>query len=100
TVYPMSTETLPRASAPGGRTAGAVLDVVIPVYNEEADLGPCVRRLHAHLAESFPYPFRITVADNASTDGTPAVATALALELEGVEVLRLAEKGRGRALQR
>ena len=96
----VSTETLPRAGGAGGRATGAVLDVVIPVYNEEADLAPCVRRLHRHLSESFPYPFRITVADNASTDATPAVAAALSVELPGVEVLRLAEKGRGRALKR
>ncbi|MFE2617879.1 dolichyl-phosphate beta-glucosyltransferase [Micromonospora chalcea] len=80
-------------------TGSAVLDVVVPVYNEEADLGPCVRRLHEHLTAHFPYPFRITVADNASVDGTPAVARALADELPGVGVLRLDEKGRGRALR-
>src|SRR3954469_18008507 len=95
----MSTETLPRAVGAGARNAGAVLDVVIPVYNEEADLGPCVRRLHKHLSESFPYPFRITVADNASTDATAEVARALSVELAGVKVVRLAEKGRGRALK-
>ncbi|WP_433080938.1 glycosyltransferase [Dactylosporangium sp. CA-052675] len=95
----MSSVTLPRAVGAGPRNTGAVLDVVIPVYNEQADLAPCVRRLHRHLSESFPYPFRITVADNASTDGTAAVARALGQELDGVEVLRLAEKGRGRALK-
>ncbi|MET8086136.1 glycosyltransferase [Micromonospora sp. NPDC005237] len=79
-------------------TSGAVLDVVIPVYNEETDLGPCVRRLHAHLSEHFPYPFQITVADNASVDGTLAVAQALAAELPGVGVRHLDAKGRGRAL--
>ncbi|MEU7774465.1 glycosyltransferase [Micromonospora taraxaci] len=78
--------------------AGAVLDVVIPVYNEETDLGPCVRRLHAHLTEHFPYPFRITIADNASVDDTPALADGLATELPGVDVLHLEAKGRGRAL--
>ncbi|WP_435821758.1 glycosyltransferase [Micromonospora taraxaci] len=78
--------------------AGAVLDVVIPVYNEETDLGPCVRRLHAHLTEHFPYPFRITIADNASVDDTPALADGLAAELPGVDVLHLEAKGRGRAL--
>jgi glycosyltransferase involved in cell wall biosynthesis/putative flippase GtrA len=77
----------------------AVIDVVIPVYNEETDLAPCVRRLHAHLSESFPYPFRITVADNASTDGTLAIAHTLADELPEVAVLHLSEKGRGRALR-
>ncbi|WP_422741505.1 glycosyltransferase [Micromonospora sp. WMMD754] len=90
----------PRAAVRARPTAeGAVLDVVVPVYNEEADLGPCVRRLHAHLTAHFPYPFRITVADNASVDGTRAVAEALAAELPGVEVVHLAEKGRGRALR-
>ncbi|MFG3558541.1 glycosyltransferase [Micromonospora sp. NPDC047557] len=79
-------------------TADALLDVVIPVYNEETDLGPCVRRLHAHLTEHFPYPFQITVADNASVDGTLAVAQALAAELPGVGVRHLDAKGRGRAL--
>ncbi|HEX3788752.1 MAG TPA: bifunctional glycosyltransferase family 2/GtrA family protein [Pseudonocardiaceae bacterium] len=76
-----------------------VLDVVIPVYNEERDLEPCVRRLHAHLAAHFPFPFRITVADNASVDGTFAVATALAEELAEVSAVHLPQKGRGRALR-
>ncbi|MDI9832548.1 bifunctional glycosyltransferase family 2/GtrA family protein [Streptomyces sp. KAU_LT] len=75
-----------------------VLDVVVPVHNEQADLDRSVRRLHAHLRDTFPYPFRITVADNASTDATPAIAARLAAELPETEWLRLAEKGRGRAL--
>jgi putative flippase GtrA len=86
------TGTGPRADTP-------VLDVVIPVYNEEDDLEPCVRRLHAHLSDTFPYPFRITVADNASTDLTSAVAKALAAELPEVASFRLEQKGRGRALR-
>nr|WP_089157915.1 glycosyltransferase [Micromonospora sp. NBS 11-29] len=90
----------PRAAVHARPTAAtAVLDVVVPVHDEEVDLGPCVRRLHAHLSAQFPYPFRITVADNASTDGTLAVAEALAAELPEVGVLHLAEKGRGRALR-
>ncbi|OLB73295.1 MAG: glycosyl transferase [Actinobacteria bacterium 13_2_20CM_2_71_6] len=76
-----------------------VLDVVVPVYNEQVDLEPCVRRLYGYLSTTFPYPFRITVADNASTDGTLAVARALAQELPEVKVLHLDAKGRGRALR-
>src|SRR3978361_1262228 len=75
-----------------------VLDVVVPVHNEEADLEPCLRRVHAHLSEQLPYPFRITVAENASTDGTVAVARRIAAELPGIDVLELREPGRGRAL--
>ena len=90
------------AAAPPDPAAGPgapVLDVVIPVHNEEDDLERCVRRLHAHLSGTFPYPFRITVADNASTDLTPAVAKSLAAELPEVESFRLDRKGRGRALR-
>ncbi|GHI04841.1 dolichyl-phosphate beta-glucosyltransferase [Streptomyces cellostaticus] len=76
-----------------------VLDVAVPVFNEEKDLGPNVRRLHAHLRETFPYPFRITIADNASTDGTAGIAEGLADELAEVEWIRLPVKGRGRALR-
>jgi putative flippase GtrA len=55
--------------------------------------------LHTHLSAQFPYPFRITIADNASTDATPRIAARLAAELPGVAALRLTEKGRGRALR-
>jgi putative flippase GtrA len=76
-----------------------VLDVVIPVYNEQHTLAACVRRLHAHLVQTFPYPFRITVADNASTDATADVASGLVAELANVALVRLPHKGRGRALK-
>lgn len=76
-----------------------VLDVVVPVHNEQAGLERSLRQLHAYLTSSFPYPFRITVAENASTDDTVAVAHRMAAELSGVEVLALPEPGRGRALR-
>jgi putative flippase GtrA len=76
-----------------------VLDVVIPVHNEQHTVAASVRRLHAHLVQTFPYPFRITVADNASTDATVAVAAGLVAELPGVALARLPQKGRGRALK-
>jgi len=76
-----------------------VLDVVIPVYNEEADLGVCVRRLHEYLRTGFPFPTRITIADNASTDATMQVAQVLADELDDVRAVHLDAKGRGRALR-
>ncbi|WP_433662410.1 glycosyltransferase [Nocardia sp. CA-128927] len=76
-----------------------ILDVVVPVYNEEADLGICVRRLHAFLHSGFPYSTRITIADNASTDATLQVARILADELDGIAVVHLPAKGRGRALR-
>jgi putative flippase GtrA len=76
-----------------------VLDVVIPVHNEQHTVAASVRRLYQHLVQTFPYPFRITVADNASTDATAVVASGLVAELDGVTLVRLAQKGRGRALK-
>nr|WSS70113.1 bifunctional glycosyltransferase family 2/GtrA family protein [Streptomyces sp. NBC_01175] len=87
------------AAAVGAPAPVPVLDVVIPVYNEEKDLETCVLRLHGHLARTFPYGFRITVADNASTDRTPQVAARLADLIPEVRSFRLEEKGRGRALR-
>ena len=85
----------PRALAP----AAPQIDVVIPVLDEEATLERSVRRLHRYLSSEFPFTGRIVIADNASTDATPAIATRLHDELPGVDHLRLDRKGRGRALR-
>jgi glycosyltransferase involved in cell wall biosynthesis len=69
------------------------------VYNEEAQLAASVRRLHRYMREHVPYTTRITIADNASVDDTPRIAAELAEELPGVRVVRLEQKGRGRALK-
>ncbi|AXK35669.1 glycosyltransferase [Streptomyces armeniacus] len=76
-----------------------VLDVVIPVHNEARTLEHSVLRLHEHLATGFPYRFRVTIADNASTDRTPEIAARLDDRLEEVTAVRLEAKGRGRALR-
>src|SRR5437016_5314202 len=73
------------------------VDVVIPVYNEERDLVPSVRRLHAYLDARFPFPTTITIVDNASTDATWPIAEYLATELSNVRAIHLDAKGRGRA---
>jgi glycosyltransferase involved in cell wall biosynthesis len=77
----------------------ALIDIAIPVYNEERDLAPSVRRLRAYLDARFPFPARVTIIDNASTDATWDIARGLALELPGVRVKRLRQKGRGLAVR-
>ena len=76
-----------------------VLDVVIPVYNEEDQLAASVERVLAHL-RTLPWTFQVTVADNASTDQTALIARRLSHTHPEVSVVHLAEKGRGRALKR
>src|SRR4051812_12257540 len=79
--------------------ATTMLEVVIPVYNEERALAEPVLGVRRSLA-TLPWPFRVTIADNASTDGTAVVARRLAHTYDDVRVVHLAEKGRGRALKR
>jgi glycosyltransferase involved in cell wall biosynthesis len=74
------------------------VEIVIPVFNEETDLARSVLRLHEHL-ETFPFGVCITIADNASTDDTWQIAGSLARSVPRVRAVRLAEKGRGRALR-
>ncbi len=76
------------------------LDVVIPVYNEQVDLEPSIARLRTFLQQECPYGWRVVIADNASTDGTPEIGQELAQRWPDVAYLRLPEKGRGRALRR
>lgn len=78
--------------------AGPVLDLVIPVYNEAAGLEASVRAVCAYLSGELPFSWRVTIAVNASTDGTLAIAERLAAELPQVRVVHLDAKGRGRAL--
>ena len=89
----------PRGEPARPALPAARIDIVVPVYNEQAALQDSIRRLHEFLSHGMPYAWRIVIADNASTDATLAMARALAFELDHVTVLHLDRKGRGRALR-
>ena len=79
-------------------------DIVIPVYNEQEQLAGSVTALMNHLAssqtEGWAYTWNIVIADNASTDATWPIAAQLALQYpDRVRAVRIAAKGRGRALK-
>ncbi|HEX4443583.1 MAG TPA: glycosyltransferase [Galbitalea sp.] len=76
------------------------LEIVVPVYNEEAGLAASIRVLHAYLTSAFSAPWLITIADNASIDRTHDIAIDLTYEFDRVRVLHLDEKGRGRAIKK
>ena len=88
---------------PGARTGlvpgQAQVEIVIPVRNEERDLGPAVRRLRGYCDDSFPFAARITIADNGSTDGTWALAAGTGGRIAQVRAVHLERPGRGRALR-
>ena len=76
------------------------VDIVIPVLNEEVALPGSVARLRAFLRASFPYQWRIVIADNGSTDHTLELAEGMAREHSDVAVVHLDQRGRGRALRK
>ena len=74
---------------------GFKLSVVIPVYNEERWLGELVRRVQA-----VPIPKEIVLVNDASTDGSAAVLTALEAEFDNVKVFHQPKNaGKGAALR-
>ena len=75
------------------------VEIVVPVHDEQRVLQESIWRLHRYLSLHLPIQWRITIVDNASTDGTLAIAEGLAGSLSDVGVLHLDRKGRGLALK-
>lgn len=76
-----------------------LVNITIPVFNEEKQIESSIRKLHAFLCSHCRFEFEIIIADNASTDGTRDRAEGLARELSNVSILCLDKKGRGGALK-
>lgn len=71
--------------------------LILPTYNEAANLEPLVRAVLPQLAGT-GLPYNVLVVDDDSPDGTGRVAERLAAENDRVRVLRRAQKkGLGRA---
>ena len=75
------------------------LDIVVPVTTRKSSWRRTSSSCRASCDAGFPLRWRITIADNASTDSTWAIATALAARDHQVRTLHLGQKGRGRALR-
>jgi glycosyltransferase involved in cell wall biosynthesis len=67
--------------------AGLALSVVIPAYNEEANVEACYREVRGVL-EALGQPFEVLFVDDGSTDGTFAVLAGLARADRRLRVLR------------
>jgi glycosyltransferase involved in cell wall biosynthesis len=77
-----------------------LVNVTIPVYNEEIILPKSIASLHSFLEHHCRFDWEIVIANNASIDGTLEVAKRLSKELSNVRVVHLDQKGRGRALKK
>jgi len=79
--------------------ARPLIDIVVPVLNEEKILRRSITTLDEYMAKHLPYRYQITIADNGSQDKTLEIAKNLAEKHRSVRVVSLAERGRGRALK-
>jgi glycosyltransferase involved in cell wall biosynthesis len=76
------------------------LSVVVPVWNEQATIGPVVKELDAELASRVD-SLEIIVVDDASSDETPAILASLADKGGRVRVIRSTEnRGHGASVLR
>jgi glycosyltransferase involved in cell wall biosynthesis len=76
-----------------------IVDLVIPVHDEERVLEPNIELLLDYLRREFPFACRVVVVDNASTDSTGSIAELLSARNPELRAVRLDRKGRGLALK-
>lgn len=82
------------SSIPAVNSSGATTWLVVPTYNEAAN----IERFVAAVRETLPEPRRILIVDDNSPDGTGRIADALAAAYQDVEVLhRTIKEGLGPA---
>lgn len=76
------------------------VNVVLPVYNEAAELAASTATLVRFLSKNLTdFSWHVTIADNASTDRTLRIARELSRTYKDVSVEHLTQKGRGRAVK-
>src|SRR3989344_4335195 len=77
------------------------VEITVPVYNEEKELEENIEKLFNFCEKNLKeYNWHITIADNASVDSTPLIASSLDVKNSKISHLRLEQKGRGRAVKR
>lgn len=77
------------------------VEITMPVYNEEVELGAHIAKLYEYCRKHLGvYNWHITIADNASTDNTADIARQLSKKHHEIGVLTLTRKGRGRAVKK
>lgn len=85
-------QVLPLATTEGLGTSQVELTLLMPCLDEARTVGACVERARRFL-EVHGVSGEVLVADNGSRDGSPEIA-----ERAGARVVRVAERGYGRAL--
>ncbi|MEJ3655414.1 GtrA family protein [Actinomycetes bacterium KLBMP 9759] len=81
-------------------TRSPLTEIVIPIRDAACTPAATVRRLHAHLTRTFPFPFRITIAAGGGDAAGSATAMELQRDLPEVRFANVGGDGRGATLRR
>ncbi len=77
------------------------VEIVIPIYNEEVELERNITKLYSFAVKKLvAYDWHITIADNASTDKSLAIAQKISKGKSHLGLVHLDQKGRGRAVKK
>lgn len=77
---------------------GPYLSIIIPAYNEKRRILPTLQKVLSYLSGQ-TYTWELIVADDGSTDSTPAIVEDVARTENRLKLLRLTHKGKGWAVQ-
>lgn len=75
-----------------------MLTIVLPIFNEESNLGPLFERIDGALRKA-SIPYRIVAVDDGSTDGTPGVIETFRSRATLKVVRHAANQGLGAAIR-
>ncbi|MDX9866077.1 MAG: glycosyltransferase [Anaerolineaceae bacterium] len=78
--------------------ANKMISIVIPCYNEEANIRRGVLEDVVRYLDEHPYPWELIVADDGSVDNSLALVEAFAAQRDNVRLLRLAHGGKPGAI--
>ena len=88
------------ASVPSqGDTTLPDLSVVVPAYNEEASIGPCLEALRAHL-DRLGLAWEVVVVDDGSSDRTGSIVAQHASADSRIRLILGGRGGKGKAIRR
>ena len=76
-----------------------LVNLTIPVYNEEVALARSIPILHSFLSTNCRFNWEIVIIDNGSTDRTLQIANDISRTYTSVYVMHIDAKGRGIALK-
>lgn len=73
----------------GGESEGALISVIVPVFNEESGIEACLAELHKIIKKTKQHSFEVIVVDDGSTDGSAQILKGISKKRKYVQIVEL-----------